>query len=657
MPDMTRRAVSVALPRNLLDTPYGPSAEAIRMKIAYRWIAAVIAIIFVVDLQLHLLARESLDQLGIQAAATLKVSSNVVLRRAEQLFDTYDRTLSGLSEVVGIRAGLTKLEIHRLLVRRHAITPDVHWLLVTRADGQLAATSLSFPAPDLNISHREYYTAQTDSWDAGLYIGPPLVDMRRARRFVPTSRRITNDGGLFLGVAVAAVDQAGLANILSAQALPEGYVLRLFLRGGAALACLPDSEDCYTRDWSKTPLFSGLLDRAAEGDFRGGALFGDESALGAYASSAKYPLVVTATVSESQVLAPWRQIARRYVAIGISSNLALILIAVFAYRQFQRRRKAVDALAEANIHLEERVAARTNELRLSEARARLFMNTATDAVVVCDQEKKIVEFNMAAEQMFGYSAGEALGRSLGFLLPEPEAIEDLPVNRATVADESPILQTRELKAQSKDGREFFIEATVGCTENAGPALFVCVIRDISDRKATEEEMRRLATTDALTGVLNRGAWTRRTEELIANARRYGRPLTLMSLDADKFKHINDTYGHPTGDLVLKALAKVLNVRAGDIVGRLGGEEFGITLPETDAEGAQEFARRLLGQIRQCRVSDGEHTLSFTVSIGLTSFDCAGDDSLEAALKRADRALYVAKERGRDQFVRLDGDCV
>lgn len=627
------------------------------MSIAYRWIAGVLAIIFVVDFQLHLLADESLDQLGIQATGNLKVSSNVVLRRAEQLFDTNDRTLSGINEVVGIRAGLSDLEIHRLLVRRHAITPNAHWILVAREDGQLAATSLSFPAPDLSISHREYYTAQADSWDAGLYIGPPLTDMWRAGRFVPTSRRITNDGGRFLGVAVAAVDPAGLANILSAQALPEGYVLRLFLRSGAALACLPDSDDCYERDWSKTPLFSALLGRAAKGDVRGGALFGDESALGAYTSSAEYPLVVTATVSESQVLAPWRQIARRYLAIGISSNLAIVLIAVFAYRQFQRRRKAVDALAEANTHLEERVASRTNELRLSEARARLFMNTATDAVVVFNQGKRIVEFNTAAERMFSYSAGEAVGGSLGILLPQSETIEDIPVNRVSAEDESPILQTRELKARSKDGREFFIEATVGCTENGDPALFVCVIRDISDRKATEEELRRVATTDALTGVLNRGAWTKRTEELIANARRYRRPLTLMSLDADKFKQINDTYGHPAGDLVLKALAKALNVRAGDIVGRLGGEEFGITLPETDAESAQEFARRLLDQIRQCRVSDGEHTLSFTVSIGLTSLDCGGDDSLEAALKRADRALYLAKERGRDQFVRLDRDCV
>ena len=208
---------------------------------------------------------------------------------------------------------------------------------------------------------------------------------------------------------------------------------------------------------------------------------------------------------------------------------------------------------------------------------------------------------------------------------------------------------REVLGRCKDGREFPIEVSVGSSNEAGGDLHVGIIRDISERKAVEAELQRMATTDGLTGLLNRRAFTGEAERLLALAHRHAQPCCVMMLDADRFKRINDTYGHPVGDRVLKALAHSLvgELRQTDLVGRLGGEEFGVLLPGTDAAGGEQLGQRVLQAIRSIRLPLDEGELSFTISIGAAL--SAGGDDLEAIMQRADAALYVAKEGGRDRL--------
>lgn len=618
------------------------------MKSAWRWICAVLVVIVLIDTQLYHLAAEARRDVIAQAESLLQRASNTVLARGEQLIDIYDRTLSGIGEAVALQQGFRgeEAELGRLLQRRHHITPGLQWILVARENGDLAANSLELPAPGRNFADRRYFAAHLEPRDNPLYLGPGILGVTTRVPFIPLSRRVEDENKRFLGVAAAGIDPVSLMHLLVDQRLPAGYTLRLFLQSGDLLACLPESVDCHERDWPNTALFKSLLSRAPQGNFRTGKFFGDEPGAGAYTSSARFPIVAVATVDERTVLAPWRHSVVEYVAIAVSSNLALGLIAVFAFGQTQRRRQAMQALADANATLEERVARRTEELRISEARARLFMHTATDAVIVFDDAGRIVEFNEAAERMFGYAAAEAGTMSLDSLLPNYRALAS---ERASADGDGP---APELVGRTKDGHEFFVEITVGRTADAAVGLHVGIVRDISGRRAIERELHRLATRDALTGTLNRGAWTSKAKQLTAIARRYRRPLTLMVLDADRFKNINDTYGHPAGDAVLRALAQVLErgVRAADVIGRLGGEEFGVVMPETDLQSACELGKRLLDSIRECRVQDGYYSLSFTVSIGATCFDPDRDDDLMAVYRRADRALYEAKQSGRDRLV-------
>tara|TARA_R110000868_G_scaffold114070_2_gene306021 strand:- start:233 stop:1174 length:942 start_codon:yes stop_codon:yes gene_type:complete len=166
-----------------------------------------------------------------------------------------------------------------------------------------------------------------------------------------------------------------------------------------------------------------------------------------------------------------------------------------------------------------------------------------------------------------------------------------------------------------------------------------------------EELERLATTDALTSAYNRRYFMSKLDEEVKRVRRYKRPSSLMMIDVDHFKKINDTFGHDVGDHVLIALVKLLEdkVRQLDTVARIGGEEFAILMPETSEKDALILVNRLLDAARAAAITVADDTVRFTISVGCTEFDADTVDG-EGILKMADMALYDAKRSGRDQVV-------
>ena len=177
-----------------------------------------------------------------------------------------------------------------------------------------------------------------------------------------------------------------------------------------------------------------------------------------------------------------------------------------------------------------------------------------------------------------------------------------------------------------------------------------IVLDINQRKLMEQELERMATHDPLTGLYNRRELERQFKEELARARRYGRPLSLLWLDLDHFKTINDDYGHLAGDEVLRELSRLLqtHVRAVDYAARYGGEELLIVLPELDQSGALEMAERLRGLVEstRIRVSSGEQ-LGVTVSIGVASYPLDGETA-DQLFSKADEAMYQAKQSGRNR---------
>jgi diguanylate cyclase (GGDEF)-like protein len=168
-------------------------------------------------------------------------------------------------------------------------------------------------------------------------------------------------------------------------------------------------------------------------------------------------------------------------------------------------------------------------------------------------------------------------------------------------------------------------------------------------RSSQQELARLATQDQLTGVLNARAFADRLTQELERNRRYPRPLSLLYLDLDNFKVINDSHGHQTGDAVLRLVADAMrtSVRTADVVGRLGGDEFAVLMPETDAQLADAAAKRLAASLRT--VFKG--TPSVTASIGVVSCS-ATDANTDDLLRRADQAMYDAKKLGKDRVVQV-----
>jgi diguanylate cyclase (GGDEF)-like protein len=168
----------------------------------------------------------------------------------------------------------------------------------------------------------------------------------------------------------------------------------------------------------------------------------------------------------------------------------------------------------------------------------------------------------------------------------------------------------------------------------------------------EDEMRYLASYDELTGIMSRRAFFNGAERLHVLMRRQNKPLTLAYLDLDDFKEVNDTFGHVMGDAVLKAFTDVISsmLRRSDIVGRIGGEEFALILPDTDIDGARHLLEQIRNKASEQTVVVGHAQTSFTVSVGLAFSNNQSINSLSALIEQADKALYQAKSKGKNCVV-------
>jgi two-component system cell cycle response regulator len=210
----------------------------------------------------------------------------------------------------------------------------------------------------------------------------------------------------------------------------------------------------------------------------------------------------------------------------------------------------------------------------------------------------------------------------------------------------------EIVNKHKNGSLYHEDLSISPVKNRRGELvnFIGVKQDISQRKALEEMLKKLANTDSLTGLFNRRVFLERLDQESDRISRLGGTAVLLMLDLDFFKRVNDTYGHATGDEVLKRFADIVqkNSRNIDVPARFGGEEFVVLLPGTDQDEALVMAERLRRQVSEVVIVHPKGIVKITVSIGAALLSSQNTDS-ELVLNRADSAMYTAKELGRNQI--------
>ena len=271
----------------------------------------------------------------------------------------------------------------------------------------------------------------------------------------------------------------------------------------------------------------------------------------------------------------------------------------------------------------------------------LIFNSIRDAVLILDMQNRLLDFNPAAQTLLPVLDKQGLGLDVSNLL------EDQPeMKKALQGTEDP----RDFKMQTANEFQSFELRTwplVSGSHQIGRAI---IFTDVTAQVRLREELRYLAETDSLTGVANRRRFHQALEIECLRSRRNRAPLSVLMVDLDYFKAVNDRYGHPVGDAVLKSVAQRLLqcVRKTDLLARYGGEEFSILLPETGREGSEVIAERVRLAVSQRAFELNGLSISLSVSVGVTSQNELVEADAEILLNEADLALYRAKTAGRNR---------
>lgn len=295
-------------------------------------------------------------------------------------------------------------------------------------------------------------------------------------------------------------------------------------------------------------------------------------------------------------------------------------------------------------------------LRQSESKLRGMINGALDAIVTIDHRGNIVEFNPAAEHIFGYDRQTVLGHRLADVIIPPNMRQAHLAGHQHFIDtgEKKIFDRRiELNAMRSDGSEFPVELTLTSLQDNGSTLVTGFIRDITEKKRAEQDIRHLAFFDVLTSLPNRRLLMDRLQQSFASSARAKKYGAVIFIDLDHFKTLNDSRGHDYGDLLLLEVAHRLRtcVRAEDTVARLSGDEFVIILEslgtqvEQSVIEARNVGEKILATVYQPYQLKGiEYHNTCSLGVSLFIGDQIGVDEL---LKRADTAMYQAKAAGRN----------
>ncbi len=289
-----------------------------------------------------------------------------------------------------------------------------------------------------------------------------------------------------------------------------------------------------------------------------------------------------------------------------------------------------------------------NQLWESEEKYRLLVENINESILIT-QNDKLIYFNKRFLEMLGYSLEELYHQDYQVIYP-PAGLDLLEMRRQRREKGINVPPRYETTMKRKDGRLIDVEANVTIINYQGTLATLAVINDITDRKFQEDQIRYLATHDGLTGLNNHREFYRRFREEVERSTRYQRTFCLLMADLDHFKNINDTYGHPVGDDVLRTVAQLLNddIRNVDIIARYGGEEISIIMPEIGKQTAIFIAERLRKKVEEIWITiPNGKKVQVTISIGVAVFPEDAEDG-DSLIQKADQCLYAAKRAGRNK---------
>jgi diguanylate cyclase (GGDEF)-like protein len=515
------------------------------------------------------------------------------------------------------------------------------------AEGHVINNSRAFPSRStLDLSDRDYFQHARTVFSTALFVAKPLTNRFNGGRAVVFSRRLESASGTFLGVAVINVEIGYFRHVYESISSLTDQAFLLTRSDGVVLVRHPEPRN---GGFERLPMHSPWYKTIAEGGgyFRSNGALDGFSRIVAVRPLAGYPMVVNVGIAEASALAQWR---RRATLIGIGAALTLLGFA-FLLRAFVGQFRALMASEKVATEREAGLDEKSRELERANARFDAALNNMSQGLCLFDADARIVVCNQQYVQMYNLSAEVVQpGCTLYDLIRHRKEtgyfVGDVDQYCHRIIENVAKGQPFAWVVEASDGR--YVHVLNRPIASGG---WVATHEDVTERWRSEARIAHMARHDALTDLPNRVLFMEKMDESLARLAADGTRFSVFIFDLDLFKAVNDSLGHPIGDLLLKSVAARLGelVHEPDMVGRLGGDEFAILqVVQQDARSeAAALARRLIGAIGTPYEIEG-HPVVIGISMGVA---VAPDDGTESSvlLKHADLALYRAKSDGRNCF--------
>lgn len=537
-----------------------------------------------------------------------------------------------------LRQGVTldRGEMNGLIAEHQAWQLQSAEIRVTDAAGAVVLGHGVTPQTQVSYADRDFFAAHRAQDDQQTRASKLLFGRIAGTWVMVFSRRYNAPDGRFAGIVTAAVPAAHFRELLSG--------LRL---GPHGIALIRDQDMVMIARWPVLDSPAGaigsrggsqeLSDIIASGvqaeSFYSTRTADGVTRINAYRRLERMPAFVVLGWGEKDYLAQWHEEARKALLLWVLFLAVTVLAGGLLWR-----------LVNAN--------ERANQ------RSRILLQNASDGIHILDGEGRVIEASDAFCRMLGYAHGDIIGMNVSqWEAHYPEQALREALARLLASSE---VSTFESAYRRKDGSVLPVEISAFPLEVDGKTVLFNSARDISARKSSEAEVRRLAYFDPLTGLPNRRLLMERLEVALKVCARDGSKGALLFIDLDNFKAVNDTVGHDEGDRLLEQVAAILGhcVRRDDTVARLGGDEFVVMLQDLSSEDidaarqAETIGHKILQALhKRFELGSSEHRVS--ASVGVTLFGDHPGERVEEPLKRADMAMYQAKLAGRNALRLFD----
>jgi diguanylate cyclase (GGDEF)-like protein len=600
-----------------------------------------------------------------EAKHELRSLSLVLADQAERAFEAVDLMLTGIAEQQqsaeirtpdDFRRSMSGFAVHDELRTRAGTLPQLDAITVIDSDGNLVNFSRFWPVPKVSVADRDYFKALKRDPGLRTSIGEPVQNRGTGTWTMYLARKVSARDGTFVGLVLGAIQVSYFEDLYRDVAAGPDSAISMFRRDGVLMARYPHSDGQLGHSFGQTLAYthqeagntgSLVVRKTSEVD--------GQDKLIAVKPLLHYPVVVNVMNSVPAVLSAWRRqaiylIGAAVLLVAVAGGIGMLMLRHLRSQQLLSRAGAATAKAEAELlMLHERE--RTDlQMRIQHVRFGAALSNMSQALCMFDSAGSLIVANSRVEEMFGLPARSiAPGTTLKALSGATASASNL--QRRDVAS-----MRRSVQRCRSDG----VRCTLVHELADGRALsmifvpledggFMMTMEDITERRLVEVKITHMAHHDLLTGLPNRVLFQVGLRDALCRSR-MGERGALLYLDLDDFAEVNDTLGHPAGDVLLQAVTQriLALVHETDMVARLGGDEFAIVQSGFDQPAdAAALAQRLIHALSVPFEIDGNEVIIGTcIGIAVVGGDA---ETPEELLKQADTALYSAKAEGRSRY--------